>query len=783
MSFNRFEIISTIYNTLQDSLKLVRRKEDGKLYTIKSVKIDENSEKEKELFFNELRILVPLTHKNIIWYKEAFYDKETRTLNMVIEYVDGGDLSMKIKIAKQKKTYLKENLIWYIFIQILEGIDYLHKKFIIHRDLKTSNIYLTRKGIVKIGGLNVGKNIEEIGMALTQIGTPYFTAPEIWEQKPYDYKCDIWSIGCILYEMASLHVPFLGLNMQELYLNVLNLKYKPIPNIYSKELNDMIHLILVKDSDKRPTASDLLKNNIIINKIKELNIKNEVKDESSFINKTVSRIINDYNNNIKKLDNTHIIYKKIDNKPKYNYLNLNDKNYNKSIRICINPNSNNNIKNSDLLNNRTNSESNKFIYMNKLRKNNNNSHNDSMTNNNNSSKNEKITEYNFKNNENYCQSAINQQINSIISNNSTGKIIDKTKKIVILNDNINNDYNNYKANYIKKTDINNIKNQNSINYINLNINDIKINTSKDKNNSNKNNKYKNFMLNNFLEKKQKQNIKTEIDLNNNNNKIMKIINNKNTSFINNDNKYYNKNNPNDYKENERLEKNLKKHYYIERIKTNQEKPYFYRKLSKKKINNNGISQTRNDFNSYNHINDIYHNNNNFKYGNNNIDKKYTSYRLKQNETNINNINNYTNLSKINKNYPLSMNNKTYTGDRILLDISKARKKMKSNNDYFINKDFNNNFQGNSIKKINNKDNIDDINNPLMNIRKMKTNVNLRKFNINKYEDRFKMNRSPATGRNFHDYNIANSRKSEINSCNSSNNVHYKNNICISEKKI
>ena len=130
-----------------------------------------------------------------------------------------------------------------------------------------------------------------------------------------------------------------------------------------------------------------------------------------------------------------------------------------------------------------------------------------------------------------------------------------------------------------------------------------------------------------------------------------------------------------------------------------------------------------------------------------------------------------------------MNNKTHAGDRILLDISKVKKKMKSNNDYFINKDFNNHFQGNSIKKINSKDNIDDINNPLMNIRKMKTNVNLRKFNINKYEDRFKMNRSPPTGRNFHDYNITNSRKSEINSCNSSNNVHYKNNICIFEKKI
>ena len=209
MSLERFEVISTISNTLQDSLKLVKLKEDGKLYTIKSVRVDENSEKEKELFFNELRILVPLTHKNIIMYKEAFYDKETKTLNMVIEYIDGGDLSMKIQLAKRKKIFFKEKIIWEIFIQILEGVNYLHNKFIIHRDLKTSNIYLSKNGMVKIGGFNVGKNIEDIGMALTQIGTPYFTAPEIWEQKPYDYKCDIWSMGCILYEMTCLHVPFL----------------------------------------------------------------------------------------------------------------------------------------------------------------------------------------------------------------------------------------------------------------------------------------------------------------------------------------------------------------------------------------------------------------------------------------------------------------------------------------------------------------------------------------------------------------------------------------------
>ena len=367
MSLDRFEIISTISNTLQDSLKLVKKKEDGKLYTLKSVKIGENNEKEKELFFNELRILVPLTHKNIILYKEAFYDKETKTLNMIIEYVDGGDLSMKIKEAKQRRMFFKEKIIWQLFIQILEGINYLHKKFIIHRDLKTSNIYLTKKGRVKIGGLNVGKNIENLGMAITQIGTPYFTAPEIWEQKPYDYKCDIWSLGCILYELTTLQVPFLGLNMQELYQNITHLKYKPIPNIFSKELKEIINLILNKNPKERPSTNELLNNKIILKKMNELNIKSDFNDEYSYINKTLNKIVDDYNNKIKKLESSHIIYRKIE-KDSENLSNLKEKISDQNLKH-IYANFNNNIKKEKLLNdNRTNSESNKLVNKNNINK-------------------------------------------------------------------------------------------------------------------------------------------------------------------------------------------------------------------------------------------------------------------------------------------------------------------------------------------------------------------------------------------------------------------------------
>ena len=454
MSLERFEIISKLYNTLHDLLLLVRNKEDGQLYTIKSVRMDENSKKEKVLFFNELRILVPLTHKNIISYKEAFYDKRTKSLNMVIEYVDGGDLSMKIRTAKQKNVFLKEIIIWGIFIQILEGINYLHKKFIIHRDLKTSNIFLTKKGIVKIGGLNVGKNIEDLGMALTQIGTPYFTSPEIWEQNPYDYKCDIWSIGCILYEMTTLHVPFLGLNMQELYKNILSAKYKSIPKIYSKNLNEIIDLMLIKDPLKRPSTDDLLNNKIILEKKKELNLKNDDNDESSYINKAVDKIIKDYHNNKNKLENSHIIYKKIEknNNIKNNFHHKNNSiNNNEKIR-----NINNNLKAARKINSSifTNSIYDK-INRNKIMK------IDNCIENNNNINNLKsnqvcYSEYN-KNKSNIPYSDLNRKKNCLVSNNSTDKIREQieNKKIspeLILHLDFNKNIT--KNNFIKKMKIN-----------------------------------------------------------------------------------------------------------------------------------------------------------------------------------------------------------------------------------------------------------------------------------------------------------------------------------------
>lgn len=120
------------------------------------------------------------------------------------------------KSVSQQKATFKEDLIWIYIKQILSGLKYIHSKKIVHRDIKGANIFLSAdKRIVKVGDLNVSK-IAKNKLLYTQTGTPYYASPEVWMDKPYDHKSDIWSLGCLLYEMCSLTPPFKGKSLDEL---------------------------------------------------------------------------------------------------------------------------------------------------------------------------------------------------------------------------------------------------------------------------------------------------------------------------------------------------------------------------------------------------------------------------------------------------------------------------------------------------------------------------------------------------------------------------------------
>lgn len=219
MSAKDFEIIKQLGKGAFGTVHLVKRKEDGNIYALKVVQLSKLTKKEQENALNEVRILASVAHPNIIGYKEAFFDDSTKALNIVMEYADDGDFETKIQKHIKNKTNFPENQIWSYLIQMIQGLKALHDIKIMHRDLKSANVFLNSKGELKLGDLNVSK-VVKMGMLYTQTGTPYYASPEVWADKPYSYKSDLWSLGCVLYELCALRPPFRGSKLEELYKNV-----------------------------------------------------------------------------------------------------------------------------------------------------------------------------------------------------------------------------------------------------------------------------------------------------------------------------------------------------------------------------------------------------------------------------------------------------------------------------------------------------------------------------------------------------------------------------------
>ena len=280
-----FEIIQKLGEGGFSKVYKVKRKIDNQIYALKKVQIMNLSEKQKSNSLNEIRVLASINNKYIVKYKEAFLDEKDSTLCLVMEFADRGDLSNRIKEQKKRKRYFNERDIWRIFIQLVKGLKSLHELNIIHRDIKSSNIFLFSDGTAKLGDLNVCKILSKEQLGKTQAGTPSFAAPEVWMEKPYGLKSDIWSLGCVLYEIVSLKCPFSSDNLVELYNKILIGDFNKIPKKFSNELNCIIKYMITFDPEKRISCDKILEYHSLL---KNSNINNESDEDSA------DNIINDY---------------------------------------------------------------------------------------------------------------------------------------------------------------------------------------------------------------------------------------------------------------------------------------------------------------------------------------------------------------------------------------------------------------------------------------------------------------------------------------------------------
>ena len=192
----------------------------------------------------------------------------------------GGDLQNKIK--SQKGKLFQENLVLDWFTQICLAIKHIHDKKILHRDLKSQNVFLNKNGIVKLGDFGISKCLTHtLQKVQTIVGTPYYLSPEIVQNKPYSFKSDIWSLGILLYEMVTLRMPFDATSLPLLYVKIMRGNYSSVPTCYSKELRSLINSLLLVDYEKRPSINEILKLSIIKSRIKNFLNENQYDDEFS----------------------------------------------------------------------------------------------------------------------------------------------------------------------------------------------------------------------------------------------------------------------------------------------------------------------------------------------------------------------------------------------------------------------------------------------------------------------------------------------------------------------
>ena len=414
---------------------LVTRKKDKKIYALKTVILEKLNKKEQENSVNEVRILASVNHPNVIGYKEAFWNDKESSLNIVMEYADDGDLQTKIQKMKKEGGMFNESLIWSYSIQMIEGLKALHDKKIMHRDLKSANIFLVKeKHQCKLGDMNVSKVIKD-KVLFTQTGTPYYASPEVWNDKPYSYKSDLWSIGCVIYELCALHPPFNGKDLDELYANVCKGKVERINKIYSDELWKMILMLLQVDVKKRVDCDNFLNSELIMKK------KQEMKEFNFFDNNINENTNNGILLNTIKFSNINEIKAQLPRNKNYNDDQLNNQTNNINNQNNINNiNFFNNINNQ--LSNRSNRKSNNEKGANIINKNN--------TNNSNNNNNDFI-----------------KNLADILSINDNNNILEKNKINISdkneksdLNINIINHKSSERGKYMKKK----IKNNKNINY-------------------------------------------------------------------------------------------------------------------------------------------------------------------------------------------------------------------------------------------------------------------------------------------------------------------------------
>lgn len=235
---------------------LIRDNKTQQLFVSKTILTSNLPSQELFRSQQEAQLLNKLQHPNIVSYKTSF--TEYNKFIIIMEYCQQGDLSKFLKTNLETNTYFPEQTVVNWFWQLVYALEFIHSKNILHRDIKSSNIFLTQDGILKLGDFGISKILSSTcDVAQTMVGTPLYMSPELCQQNSYAKKSDIWALGCVFYEICALKPPFFSPNLLSLISKITKDEPDPIPGCYSSAIQDLITLMLTKDPDLRISSKEL----------------------------------------------------------------------------------------------------------------------------------------------------------------------------------------------------------------------------------------------------------------------------------------------------------------------------------------------------------------------------------------------------------------------------------------------------------------------------------------------------------------------------------------------
>ncbi|NXC00512.1 NEK5 kinase, partial [Orthonyx spaldingii] len=268
---DKYEIIKKIGEGSFGKIFLAKGKMDNEPCVIKEINLTKMPVKEKEASEKEVILLAKMKHANIVTFFASLQEKNK--LYIVMEYCDGGDLMKRINM--QHGVLFDEDQILSWFVQISLGLKHIHDKKILHRDVKAQNIFLSNNGTVaKLGDFGIARQLNSTTeFAHTCVGTPYYLSPEMCENRPYNNKTDIWSLGCVLYELCALKHPviltvlfllfslikFQGNSLHELVLKICRGRFQPVSPNYSYDLRILISQLFKISPRDRPSINSILR--------------------------------------------------------------------------------------------------------------------------------------------------------------------------------------------------------------------------------------------------------------------------------------------------------------------------------------------------------------------------------------------------------------------------------------------------------------------------------------------------------------------------------------------